>query len=291
MNVSSETPLEVVTVLSSDYSGSHFLSLLLGAHTEMAHLGEVHRLHRGRWSSVCTTCGREPCPVFAGVAAAPETEPYSRVFDNLSGLGRPARVLVDASKRVSWASRHAGSPYRMRYIHLIRDPRALVRRWLLRDRTRRQRVSDRVALLREHPRVAPVARIASSRHPTIRAYRWLSENENITSFLESQSREHRIVTYRDLAVATESTLRGITEWIGLPYEDAQLQYWRHEHHGTMKLEYAWVAEQQTVGYFDTRWRDELPARTLVRLRHDRYLARYIESLGLRWLDDGLSSTG
>jgi hypothetical protein len=59
----------------------------------------------------------------------------------------------------------------------------------------------------------------------------------------------------------------------------------------MKLEYAWVAEQQTVGYFDTRWRDELPARTLVRLRHDRYLARYIESLGLRWLDDGLSSTG
>ena len=92
-------------MLSSDYSGSHYLSLLLGSHTEMTHLGEVHRLHRGRWSSVCTACGQRACPMFAAVAAGPAEDTYSRVFDNLSSMGKPVRVLVDASKRVSWASR------------------------------------------------------------------------------------------------------------------------------------------------------------------------------------------
>ena len=278
----------VVTVLSSNYSGSHFLSLLLGSHSSMAHLGEVRRMHDGRWPSVCTRCGDQMCPVITGVAERPVEETYAQIFENLSRMERRVDVLIDTSKSLGWAKKHVHSEYRLRYIHLVRDPRALVRRWLQRDPGLLRRVKERAARIREQPRVAPIARLAIAEYPMLLAYQWLSENKAITRFLKDNECVHRVVTYRDLALDTASTVRSITEWIGLPFEESQLSYWQHEHHGTTKLEYAWVAEQQRTGYFDDRWMHELEPQIVEAVRRDQYLLAYVESLGLTWVDDGLT---
>ena len=115
----------IVTILSTNYAGSHFLSLLLGSHSRACHLGELRRVVEGRAMarevSFCHLCNpQSECPAIRGLTGAPAESTYAKVFENFASLGRHPQALIDASKRVEWASRFVNqSTYRFKYIHLI----------------------------------------------------------------------------------------------------------------------------------------------------------------------------
>src|SRR5262245_25974463 len=92
----------VVFILSTNYAGSHFLSLLLGSNTKARHLGELHRFtHRIPRKRPCYLCDdfRE-CPVFKGIEPGATKHIHSTIFKN---VGPHVEVLLDNSKKTAWA--------------------------------------------------------------------------------------------------------------------------------------------------------------------------------------------
>src|SRR5439155_18604497 len=142
----------VVYILSNNYSGSHYLSLMLGSHSRAMHLGEVKQLRKAG-ERACYLCrDKDDCAVLGGIGPDNWTDVYRIVF---SRIDPKIEVLVDASKNTFWAERFLSDDrYQRKYIHLIRDPRALVRRWVLTFQSRQQRLNQRLRLARQRPRLA-----------------------------------------------------------------------------------------------------------------------------------------
>jgi hypothetical protein len=279
----------VVTILAAGYSGSHFLSLLIGSHSRGVHIGEAHHVLKRRQANerpLCFICKEtDACRLFAGIGPANASQIYDLIF---SRVDPAATLLVDASKSPSWAARFLSRPpYRMKYIHLIRDPRALVRRWLLTYTTPRQRFHIRWKTLRELPRHAPHLLFADM--PVLLAYNWLRRNLEITEFIARHRLDTYLQTYRDLAKETPQALDPLMHWIGLDYEPSQLEYWNVEHHGSQKAGYEWVKEAK-ANYFDVRWKEFLSAEAQARITRDPVIAAYVRRLGLAFDTDGLTGS-
>jgi hypothetical protein len=273
----------VAYILSTPYAGSHYLSLLLGSNSRAAHAGELNLVRKEKAkkkeSRECVVYGEE---VLEGIGAENCDRVHEIIF---SRLDPGIQVLVDNSKRVSWAQRFLGNDvFDRRYIHLIRDPRALVRRYALNSYFRkvfrhRWRVFKAIPPLRPRIFLLPESYVWS--------YYWLVQNRMITRFLRDNHLEHTVVTYRDLAVNPAAEVRRLTEWLKLSYEPAQLEYWNFEHIGTQKREYEWVKEKK-VQFIDLRWQSELPADVQRNIRDDRVIGEYLSSLGLKFADNGLT---
>ena len=72
---------QIAFILSTNYAGSHFASLMIGSHTAAVHAGEVCRLRKESLNKViCARCGSAAaCPLFREIH--PET--IDRAFDLL----------------------------------------------------------------------------------------------------------------------------------------------------------------------------------------------------------------
>ena len=277
----------VAHILSTNHAGSHYLSLVLGSHTRAVHLGEASRVARARAAKpVCERCADTAvCPVFRGVAAADAGEIYEVVFSN---VGPGVQLLVDNSKKPRWAEAFLRDRrITQKYVHLVRDPRALMRRWSLHHRQRKRGLRLRYRLLRRRPDLALPG--AAALVPRFYLYKWLAENQAITRFLARHRLDAHVITYRDLADAKSPALEQLVEWLGLPYEEAQREYWNFTHHGSEKRGYDWV-KRDRVAFVDTRWRDELSERDQAWATAHRRVRRYLRRCGLRFVEDGLSAT-
>jgi len=118
---------KLIFILSSNYSGSHFLSLLLGSHSKAVHLGETKNLVKGDVN--CYTCGKlNDCVLFKDINELTTDSLYPELFNR---AGEQVNLLVDTSKKITWINKfiHQKNNYEIKVIHLIRDPRALRRRW------------------------------------------------------------------------------------------------------------------------------------------------------------------
>lgn len=275
---------QVLFILSTNYAGSHYASLLLGSHTCAAHLGEAKRLRKpDRPKPVCSACGDAACVLFRGVTHENLDRLYQQVFEN---AGPGITLLVDNSKQPRWARRFLGhTPYRLRFLHLIRDPRALVRRWTLDHPSFALRLDERLRLARKAPGLALPVLLAPQRRVWV--YKWLAQNRAITRFLRENRLDHRVVSYRDLALETERELRRLDEWLGLPFEPGQIEYWRFPHHGSQKAAYEWV-KQRPERFLDTRWREFLGPAESEAIRRSRRIGAYLAELGFVFAEDGLS---
>lgn len=260
---------------------------MLGSHSQVVHVGEISRLRKTdspKLARACHLCGdKESCRLLRGITPENIESIYDLIFDNVQDPG--IRAIVDNSKKPEWAARFVKrNDYAKRYIHLIRDPRALVRRWLLTYGSPKKRWEQRWRAWRAFPirgwrcMLMPYTRVL--------AYKWLAQNLEITRFIEAHRLDGTIVTYRDLACQPAVELERLTRSIGLKYEPGQEAYWNFEHHGTQKGEYEWVKTSQ-VGHFDLRWQQELPVADQNAIRNNPYLSRYVERQGLLWGDDGL----
>jgi hypothetical protein len=278
----------IVFILSTSYSGSHYLSLMLGSHSRAMHLGEIHRVRQGnrlRLAHLCFACReRGFCPVFSGIAPDEVGQVYDTIF---SRIDPAVEVLVDNSKLArGWAEQflnHDG--YERKYVHLIRDPRALVRRWMLKQTSWLTGFRRRWRIARAFPHRLLTASFGSA--PDVLTYQWLLLNRRITDFIAQHRLDAQVLTYHDLARYPDVELRKLTEWVGLPYESGQSEYWKFPHHGTQKTEYEWVKKERSQ-HIDVRWKTELDAALQERITVNADVETYLNGLGLRMGPDGLT---
>lgn len=278
----------VVFILSTSYSGSHYLSLMLGSHSQAMHLGEIHRVRQGqhlKLEHLCFACrDRDTCPVLGGIRPANAQNAYDVVF---SRIDPNVRMLIDNSKLArGWAKQLLhNDAYERRYVHLIRDPRALVRRWMLKRPSWITEVRRRWRMAQAFPQRLLAAAFADS--TDVLTYQWLQLNRRITRFIADHHLDARVLTYHDLAVDPQGELRRLTEWLGLPHEPGQHRYWNFSHHGTQKAEYEWVKDQHTQ-HIDLRWQAELDPAVQERIARNADVQAYLSDRGLRMGADGLT---
>jgi hypothetical protein len=278
---------QVVFILSTNYSGSHLLSQLLGAHSCCRSVGELHNLRKYRVRQDPERDVQDDFssdPIFDSLDRLPDREWHRQIFRNLELRGTQTTSLIDNSKRPAWAARFDDHEITRRHIHLIRDPRALVRRWMTsyttRDAVRRQRIR----LARAAPRFLRTALWGDD--VNLYLYKWLVANQRITDFLVRIDPSARVVTYRDLVLRTRETLERVMPSVGLEFEPQQLNYGASIT-GTRKRRYVQQSERSQF-VIDTRWQTELSTERRAAIETNRLVRNYLASLSLEMTGDGLT---
>ncbi|MBN2452579.1 MAG: hypothetical protein JXR77_19500 [Lentisphaeria bacterium] len=280
---------QIVTVLSTNYAGSHFLALQLASHSRAVSLGELHRFKRSadRRRQACSICPDDAsCPVFHGLEGVPLGALYDRVFANLEAMDPRIALAVDNSKKPEWARRFLDlEGYTRRYIHLIRDPRALVRRWMLCYESAAEKSKVRRLMARRCWRRA--WQILRGPEDNVYVHKWAYQNRRISRFLERFGLDARVITYQDLVLFPEQTLEGLMAWLGLTFEPDQLHYWTKKHHGSQKPQYM-RPPPDGVRFHDLRWREYLAPEVRRRIADHREVRPYLAELGIVMTETGLT---
>ena len=277
---------QIVYVLSTNYAGSHFLTLMLASHSRCASVGEAHRIRRKTENRLaCGLCEDITCcPVFKGVTYKQLPRIYDIIYANLHEKDASINTLIDASKKTSWAKRYLGlTKYDMRFIHLIRDPRALARRWLMKYSPEHFK-TIRLKLAKRNLLLAP--RILSCDVASLMSYKWLITNQRITNFLSRYKLNHQVCTYQELALNTNTQIESITHWLGHNFEPDQINYWNFPHHGSRKKDYDFKSnEVQKI--FDLRWKEYLTDQQQQSITDNVHIHKYLNKINLKMGENGL----
>jgi len=224
----------VAFVLCPGHSGSTLLGHFLGAHPRVLHVGEiVSPMRRGR-PFRCRVCEGDRCPVWGAAlqepfvrhclarfhrdrwlpgplpgllrAATGEAEPrlalHARLFDSVPGTD----VVVDSSKTLRWAVWNAGapSPFRVAFVHLLRDLRGVLASHL-------RRVEP-----------DPIEKTCRD---------MVSISARILAFLETRpAADVARVRYEDLVQRPQETGATLCRFLGLDFDSQMLEYYRVPQH-------------------------------------------------------------
>lgn len=272
----------IVYILSTNYSGSTMLNLMLGAHSRVLQIGEAKRLRRiNHKQEVCALCktGR-PCSLFEDITP----DNVNALYDILFRRNPDIDVIVDNSKRTDWCQRFKGlhDRYEIKYIHLLRDPRALLRRWYL-SFGENPKVVQRWKLMRKSADM--ILRAPFCDTSTLYTYKWLCQNRVISSYLRQQASMPLLLTYHDLVTDTENQLNRISEFLGIETQAQQMQYWTTQQHASGK-----TSELLTVAgiSLDLRWQESLSVQQNQTVVNNPLVRDYLNGLGIRMQDDGLT---
>ncbi len=189
-------PIVVVNIISTSYSGSTWLNLLLGSHSQAFSAGEMKLAYRvGR--ALCSLHGAA-CPVWSRFRVDAAENPF-RQLARITGR----RCLIVNNSRRLLPFQHPPE-IAARYIFLVRDGRAVTASFLRKQRGRSMWT----------------------------AARWWARNmRRRCRFVASLPPEHvRLLRYEDLLADTPGRLAELTAFVGLDFEPAQLDYQQHEHH-------------------------------------------------------------
>lgn len=275
---------KLIFILSSNYSGSHFLSLMLGSHSKGVHLGELKNVYKMGGFDKCYVCqnGSE-CDLFHGVDKHKKNELYDFLF---SRVEKETAFLVDASKKPRWFREFVNlSDYDIYLIHLVRDPRALARRWLMRFSEQKTGFRERIKQIRKNP--GKLFKLLFCDSLTVCLYKWISQNRDIVNFIDESGLSYKRVTYKQLATETDQALESIFNWIGLEYERGQKEYWNFPHHGSQKEDYQWINKQGGGTYFDQRWREYLNSDQIKHIESHSDLQAFLKSISVEFSQEGL----
>jgi len=274
---------KVIYILSSSYSGSHFLSLMLGSNSKTKHVGELRKLCK-RQNDLQE--GRELVydgdAIFEGIGPDTADSVYDIVF---SRLDPSIEGIVDASKSHNkWANRFLhDETYDKYYIHLIRDPRAMLRRWKLTAHFRKNLRMKRRLKSYNHEWAR---QLRFARQNTTLTYRWIMENRQIDGFLTSNHLNHRLVTYHDAAKNPEEVVGSLMDWLEIPFEPEQLEYWKFHHVGTQKKAYSEVSSREQCA-IDLRWQQDLEDEEKRFVLEHPEVLKLVDDFGLEIVEDGL----
>jgi hypothetical protein len=275
----------IVVLMSTNYAGSHLLSHLLGAHPQCLGVGEIHRyaqlLNDHADASVITEYANNP--VYVGLDRLPESQWHEEI-------GRRANVdvIVDNSKKVKWLDQIRKNPnYDIKLVHLVRDPRALVARWLNTYTEARQRRTQRLRVAKRMPRHA--LEVLRGSWETVFLYKWLRENMQVNQFLIDSELSYVRVTYRDLAFSTEETLAMLMPELGLEFEAAQLRFGESDTLGTTKIDHAETVSRSEIKP-DLKWQQQLSPEAQGFIEGHSAVTEFLQTLGLKFVSDGLTST-
>jgi len=257
----------VVFILSSNYSGSTWLALLLGSHAQSAYVGELHKMFHND-PVPCRLCEekQQACPVFHDVAGAKIKNIHQLVFTRTG-----KKVLMDNSKTVAWSRKFLNEgKFQKKYVHLLRDPRAIAFSLQLRDR-------------------APETE------------EWIKKNREIREFLLANDLDHRAITYNQLADHTDETLAALDQWLGFAYEASQKEYWSVEHHGPgrngatagfldhyVASDEQFYSERKRTNFHDLRWKEQLHEDSKILIARDAELRAFLQEMNLTLGEEGLN---
>jgi len=280
----------IVILLGTNFSGSHLLSHLLSAHPRCLGVGEIHRFQQllGTGSDAPVVAQYNSDPLFDGLVNEP-VETWHGIlltrFANRFAVDDP--VVVDNSKKVDWAERISrNSSYDIRFVHLVRDPRALVLRWLKTYDTPRLQRRQRLRIAkRTVSRALPILR---SDIVTAYIYKWLRENQQIAGYLAKPDRQASLVTYHDMVFNTEPMLRRLMPDLGLEFDSAQLRFGEGTNFGTRKTAHTEAVARSEIRP-DVKWQSELTAAAIETIETNPDIGRFIEASGLRFDQNGLVS--
>jgi hypothetical protein len=151
--------------------------------------------------------------------------------------GNEIEWMVDNSKdpyRLFWLQ-HSGM-FRVRAIHLVKDPRAFVYSMT------KDNPTDLKAILRY-------------------TGRWIIENTIIASVVGKSVFDENVmrVTYDELAQRPEQTMQSIGDWLDLDYDPDLVETFReYENHALSGNMMRWRESEEDI-YYDESWRQHLPA--------------------------------
>lgn len=281
--------LQVVFILSTNYAGSHLLAQLLGAHPLCRSVGELHNFEKFRARpDGQRNVGNDYASnaAFAGLGEVREDRWHRTIFDNVRALEPRISTLIDNSKKPWWAEKFkTNESFRSTYVHLVRDPRALVRRWLRSYTTARTRRQQRIRLARARPRLLGTSLCGDD--VDVYLHKWLVANEEITRFIDRAGQSANLITYHDLVVNTSSSLAALMKVLGLTFDEQQLRYGRAQQMGTYKRDYAALLERSRIE-LDIRWREELSSEQQRRIETNDAIRAYLARCGLRMTNIGLT---
>lgn len=273
----------IAFIMSSNYSGSHYLSQLLGSNSEAIHVGEVKNVIKQNHE--CYICGdTNNCSLFGELGNLPKEEIYPTLFDRAP---EGTRILVDNSKKVGWVKQFLflKEQYDIKIIYLLRDPRALARRWAIREISAFQHFRVRYKSAKRFPSQCVPVLFGDPVNAYI--YRWLEQNQRICNFVENCGIEKTITTYQELAKDTPKTLAKLSNFIGAEFEEEQIEYWKFDHHGTQKDQYEWVKERGVSAHVDLRWKEFLTEKQNTIIKTSPALHQFFQHLHLEMHDTGL----
>jgi hypothetical protein len=220
-------PVTIVYVLGLSHSGSTLLDLLLGSHSQVTSIGEIkvlaskrRRLTRPLTQRHCT-CGDRlhDCSFWQQVDARVRRQvevslwdidgdsddpdlfkAHNLAFFNAVSAVSGRRFVVDSSKSVKRLKKLIEAEvFDVRPVHLIRSPHGVVFSHIKKGRS-----------------WVHQARLYTS--ATMQARQLLS------------GRNHLVVRYETLATTPQQTLSEVMQWLGLSFEERQLDWAAHEHH-------------------------------------------------------------
>jgi hypothetical protein len=259
----------VVFVVSHNYSGSTWLSLMLGSHSAALSVGELNKCYSRKHPRGCTLCaqaGRE-CPYFGDASRIAREDVFPTTFQRAG-----VRLIVDNSKRIKWCSHFLADPrFDRRFIHLVRDPRGVACSQRLRGRD-------------------------------VEIDQWAERNLKISRFLKTASLDHMVITYNELAEDVASSLARLCGWLEIDYEPSQPEYWNflEKHHGpgangatsaflenVQASQTDFYAAHRRTNFVDLRWQDQLPADAVHSIESDPRVQQALNKLSLEFSSTGL----
>lgn len=280
----------VIVIMALPRSGSHLLAQFLGAHSSCLSIGELHNYNkltnpdRQGSGNVIATYAEDP--LFEGLHDLPTERWHSEVLARAQREAPTLTTLIDNSKRVAWCASLLRNPaLEVHPVHLIRDPRALLRYWMLRYDRPKKVLRQRI----RHSRIAPAQALSLLTCPTRELYlrKWLIRNKAVTRLLARAGKPDNFLTYHDLASKPEQTLRRLMPILGLDYEPGQLLYGEADHRGTRKADYQNASEASAIN-LDVRWQTDLNAEIALAATRHAELNRYLETMSLDFTADGLT---
>jgi len=230
----------VINIFSFLYSGSTWVNLMLGSHPEAFSVGEIEAVCCGR-PFICGVHGPE-CDLWPRFDPTEHENPLVQI-SRLSG--KRCLVLSNPRNSLLWQQ---DARIESRFIHLIRDGRAVV-----------------ASTLRKHPerRVRDCARDWKAR---VLDYRQL-----LTRLVGDAP---PTVMYERLQAHTDGELRRICDAVGLDFEPNMRKFWHKDHHypwGNRGILFAMKSRRdasasqedlpESVHAPDTRWDLDYYART------------------------------
>lgn len=191
-------PVTVVNITSISFSGSTWLNLLLGSHSQAFSIGEMkHILAAGR--AMCSLHG-EACEFWPRFDLRNMQD--HNPFLDIARLSDRRLLIVNNSRK--FLRYQDGRRVVRRFIHLVRDGRAVA-----------------ASYLRKFPRMT-MWQVAGMLAHEFRRNRRLIRRQPAGSTL--------LVRYEYLCGDREGELRRIASWLDLDFDQAMSEFWKPAHH-------------------------------------------------------------
>jgi hypothetical protein len=197
-------PVKVVVVKSISYTGTTWLNAVMGSHQQCFLLGPADRVWQARKTGIADACliHDEDCPFWPA---------FFKDYD--ADRNFFIQIAEQSGKQISVTNNPvqdgAGTELKhpdieVRYIDLIRDPRAI---W--------------ASYMRKSPETDPLDSIVNWLFPAVRKFKFNEDDP-----------DRLALRYEDVLADQLRILQRIGRFIGLDYNERSLRFWEWDHHIT-----------------------------------------------------------